>query len=199
MSHAYDNPYQDLLNQKARETERYNRRSHISPGRGFEPIHLHSDGAGTPSTFKSTAQPKDGYRQSPSAGVKITVNDESYDIVDADFPASNKFVSRGRAVYCGRTDSSSLPDNRGCFDRHPYIQEMGFCLRITCIWFNHRQSMLCGMTTLQEKGWLWQNLSKEALPCDDQGLFGIQYLEMISIIRNWFDKMRSWTSTSCLY
>lgn len=98
MSHVKDNPYQDLLKHKAKEAQTCDRRTRISPARRFEQIHLSSDGPRTSDerkrmTYKMPQEVEQLQQSSSAPGVEITVNDESEDIVDADFRSNNKFVS----------------------------------------------------------------------------------------------------------
>jgi len=86
LTNTEDNPYQELLDQR---TEQPQYQSRLSPVRN------HRDaGNGMPRAMpEHIVPPQFGHLQANNTGVRITVNDESDDIVNQELPPSNRFVS----------------------------------------------------------------------------------------------------------
>ncbi|KAK5954075.1 hypothetical protein OHC33_004646 [Knufia fluminis] len=98
LTHAAENPYQELLEQRA-GVEQSHRESRFSPGKS-------QDNARTgmlqmtpeQEAAEIVAPPQLVHNQVNNTGVRITVNDESDDIVDQELPSSNKFSSSNYAL-----------------------------------------------------------------------------------------------------
>ena len=91
LTNTEDNPYQELLDQRTGQSPRQSRlspeKAHRVAGNDMPraiPEH------GVPET---AVPPQSGHFQANNTGVRITVNDESNDIVGQGLLSSNKFVS----------------------------------------------------------------------------------------------------------
>ena len=95
MSHVDDNPYQGLLERRQKQT-RPNRQSRLSPVKRSSPIRLDevaSQAGFDPDAVQHAVQPGNERDEGRRTDVRIAVNDESGDIVDAQLPMTSKFVS----------------------------------------------------------------------------------------------------------